>query len=337
VPNEILADENRPKMFQWLGKPTAREKLDLALAYHRYPWNAGEVLRYNSTQTYVLAWAMDAYLKRREGPQANLWDMMRREVLRPIGILDTPIMRTLEREGRPGLPILAYGMYLTVDDAAKLADLLQAGGRHGGVQLLSPTRLADALYQKDAGAGLPTGGINQFGDGRYHLSFWSIPYRAAAGCTVRVPFALGYGGNVVMLLPNGISTFRFSDGGNLDVDSMVLAGDALRPLCTSAGPTPPAAPPLTAAQIAADVVGRAYTVGPSRITYTPDGHVYSRWPEGVDVGTWRITDDGRFCRTWHVSDGGRERCYVVRPTADGWRLDNPERFTRVLLKRASAE
>jgi len=85
------------------------------------------------------------------------------------------------------------------------------------------------------------------------------------------------------------------------------------------------------------VVGRAYTVGPSRITYTPDGHVYSRRPEGVDVGTWRITADGRFCRTWHVSDGGRERCYVVRPTADGWQLDNPERFTRVLLKRAPAE
>ena len=336
-PNDIVADENRPKMFRFLEKRTAREKLDLALSYRRYPWDPGEVLRYNSTQTYVLAWAMDAYLKRREGPQANLWDMMRREVLRPIGILDTPIMRTLEPEGRPGLPILAYGMYLSVDDAAKLAGLLQAGGRHGGVQLLSPTRLADALYQKDAGAGLPTGGINQFGDGRYHFSFWSIPYRAAAGCTVRVPFALGYGGNVVMLLPNGISTFRFSDGGNLDVDSMVLAGDALRPLCTSAGPTPPAPPPLTAAQIAADVVGRAYTVGPSRITYAPDGRVYSRWPEGVDVGTWRITADGRFCRIWHVLDGGRERCYVVRPTADGWQLDNPERFTRVLLKRAPAE
>ena len=338
-PNDVFADENRPKMFTFMGKPTAREKLDIALSYARYPWDPGEVLRYNSTQTFVLAWAMDAYLKRREGPQANLWDMMRREVLSPIGILDAPLMRTREAEGGPGLPILAYGMYLTVDDAAKLAGLLQAGGSRRGVQLLSPTKLADALYQKDAAAGLVNGGVNQFGAGRYHLSFWSIPYRAAAGCTVRVPYAAGYGGNIVMLLPNGISAFRFSDGGNLDVDTMVRAADALRPLCTSAPSTsaPPAAPPLTAAQIATDVVGRAYRVGGSRIEYASDGRVYIRWPDGADVGTWRITPDARFCRTWHASDDGRERCYVVRPTADGWQLDNLERFTRVLLKRAPAE
>jgi hypothetical protein len=322
-----------------MGKRTAQEKLDVALSYQRYPWNPGEVLRYNSTQTFVLAWAMDAYLKQREGARANLWDMMRREVLRPIGILDAPLMRTHEAEARPGLPLLAYGMYLTIDDAAKLAGLLQAGGRHGGVQLLSRTRLADALYQRSASAGLPTGVTNQFGEARYHLSFWSIPYRSPAGCTARIPFALGYGGNVVMLLPNGISAFRFSDGGNRDVDTLVRAAESLPPLRASAAaaPAPPAAPPLTAAQIAADVVGRTYTVGPLRITYAQDGRVYSRWPEGVDVGTWHVTADARFCRTWHVSDGGRERCYVVRPSPNGWQLDNPERFTRVLLRRAPAE
>ena len=338
-PNDIFADENRPKMFEFLGKRSAREKLDLALSYRRYPWDPGEVLRYNSTQTFVLAWAMDAYLKRREGPEANLWDMMRREVFRPIGILDTPLMYTHEPNGALGLPILGYGMYLTVDDTAKLAGLLQAGGRHAGVQILSPTRLADALYRTNPRAGLPTGGINQFGEGRYHLSFWSVPYRTAAGCNVRIPFMAGYGGNVVMLLPNGISAFRFSDGGNLDVDSMVLAGEALRPLCASAATAPPAAapPPLTAAQIRSDVVGRAYTAGPLWISYAPDGRVYSRSPQGVDVGRWHITADGRFCRTWHASDDGRERCYLIRPTAEGWQLDNPERFTRVRLKRAPAE
>jgi hypothetical protein len=338
-PNDVFADEDKPKFVQFLRKRTAREKLDVALSYGRYPWNPGEVLRYNSTQTFTLAWAMDAYLKQREGPGAELWDMMRREVLRPIGILDSPLMRTHETDGRPGLPILGYGMYLTMDDVAKLAGLLQAGGRHDGAQILSASRLADAIYRTNVDAGLPTGAINQFGESRYHLSFWSIPYRTAAGCVVRIPYMLGYGGNAVMLLPNGISTFRFSDGGNLDVDSMVQAGEALRPLCApaTAAPAPPAAPPLTAVQITTDVVGRAYTAGPVWISYTSDGRVYSRSGAGVDVGTWRITADGRFCRTWHVSDGGRERCYVVRPTANGWQLDNPDRFTRVLLKRAPAE
>src|SRR4029453_18354781 len=136
-----------------------------------------------------------------------------------------------------------------------------------------------------AGAGLPTGGINQFGEGRYHLSFWSIPYRAPAGCTVRVPYMLGYGGNAIMRLPNGISTFRFSDGGNLDVDSMVLAGEALPPPCSAAArgpPAPPPPPPLPpAAQTAADVVGRAYPAGPGWLSSAPDGRVYTRRPDGV--------------------------------------------------------
>jgi len=33
------------------------------------------VLRYNSTHTFVLAAAMDAFLKRQAGPNAHLWGM----------------------------------------------------------------------------------------------------------------------------------------------------------------------------------------------------------------------------------------------------------------------
>lgn len=91
------------------------------------------MFRYNSTQTFVLAFAMDAYLKRREGPGARLWDMVRSEVFRPIGILHAPAMHTIEPAGDRGVPILAHGLYPTVDDVAKLVTLLQDGGRHENV------------------------------------------------------------------------------------------------------------------------------------------------------------------------------------------------------------
>jgi hypothetical protein len=42
----------------------------------------------------------------------------------------------------------------------------------------------------------------------------------------------GYGGNFVVLLPNGVSAFRFADGNTHDLETMILAGAALRP-CTS--------------------------------------------------------------------------------------------------------
>jgi hypothetical protein len=84
--------------------------------------------------------------------------------------------------------------------------------------------------------GLPTGKKNRFGEGRYHLSFWSVPYRTTTGCFFQIPYMAGYGGNLVVLLPNGISAFRFADGDNFDLEAMVLAGEALRPCPCAAGP-----------------------------------------------------------------------------------------------------
>jgi CubicO group peptidase (beta-lactamase class C family) len=76
--NDVLADEDTPKMrLQWLRKArTAQEKLDVSFSYGKYPWGPGAVFRYNSINTFVLAAAMDNFLKRQAWPQAHLWDMV---------------------------------------------------------------------------------------------------------------------------------------------------------------------------------------------------------------------------------------------------------------------
>jgi hypothetical protein len=50
-PNDFSADENKPRMLAWMQKRTAKEKLDAAFAYPKYPWRRAEVFRYNSTHT----------------------------------------------------------------------------------------------------------------------------------------------------------------------------------------------------------------------------------------------------------------------------------------------
>ncbi len=334
APNAPMADENGPKMMRFLLKRSAREKLEVAMSYGRYPWDRGEVFRYNSTQTFVLAVAMDAFLKRREGPTARLWDVVRTEVLRPIGVFHAPAMRTLEPDGSRGVPILGYGLYLTIDDVAKIATLFQNGGRHEGVQLLHAGKLAAALRRAGAGVGLPAGASNRFGEGRYHLSFWSLPYRTPTGCFFQIPYMLGYGGNIVALLPNGVSVFRFADGSNFDLAPMVLAGEALRPFCRATAAAPaPARAPLTAAELASDFVGHTYAIGSQRLVFAPDGRLYGSTTDGVDVGTWRIAPAGRLCRRWNTWDGRRERCYAITKADDAWELDVPERFTHFVARR----
>src|SRR5262245_60425617 len=130
---------------------------------------------------------------------------------------------TIEGGGSRGVQVLATGLYPTIDDVGKLTTLLQNGGRHDGRQLLPAPRIADALFRASDTAGLPLGPTSRFGVPRYHLSFWSIPYRTGAGCFFQIPYMSGYGGNTVMLLPNGVSAFRFADAMSYDNESLVLA------------------------------------------------------------------------------------------------------------------
>jgi hypothetical protein len=328
-PNVPFADADT-NLGSFLRSPTAKRKLAVAFLAGQYPWGPGEVLRYNNMHTFVLAAAMDSFLKRQAGPNAQLWDMVVAEVLQPIGIFHAPMLHTQEPDGGRGIPHLLHGLYPTIDDVAKLTTLLQQGGQYQGRQLLSAAKLATALDTSES-RGLPSRQENRFGEGRYHLSFWSVPYRTATGCRFQIPYMFGYGGNLVVLLPNGVSAFRFADGFRVDLESMVLAGEAIRPFPCPAGSAetlPPARPPLTASDLRAEVPGRTFYR--DRVTSFPgifggrlnmlvaaDGRLYgtlTRRPGGGmehDVGRWHITPEGQFCRTWHVWDHRRERCYTL--------------------------
>jgi hypothetical protein len=329
------ADEQKPKMFEWARARTAREKLDRGFTYGKYPWAPGEILRYNTTHTFVLAAAMDSFLKRQVGPQAHLWDMVVEEVFRPIGIFHAPTMHTLEADGSRGIPLLGYGLFPTIDDVAKLATLFQNGGRHEGRQLLSAAKVAEALY-RTAATGLPTGGKNRFGDARYHLSFWSVPYRTHTGCFFQIPYMSGLGGNLVVLLPNGTSAFRFADGHNYDVESMVPGGEALRPFCppSAAGPAPPhPGPRLTESELRAELAGKTFRTGRQELSLEAGGRLYGTIGDDFDVGTWQITPDGRYWRTWNVWDGRRPRCYTVHRAGETLEIYVEGRWGKFVLER----
>jgi Beta-lactamase len=224
----FTGEEDEAKFNQFVDAGSAQDKLDVAFSYGQYPWGPGETARYNSINTFVLSVAMNNFLKTKEGPEADIWDMVVDEVYKPIGIQHAPIMRTVEPDGSRGVPIFGYGLYPTVDDVAKVAALYHNGGRYQGQQLLHAGKLAEALYQV-AGVGLPTGDSSQYGQVLYNLAFWSAPYRTAAGQLAQIPYMSGFGGNHIALMPNGMTAFRFSDAYIYGVDTMVKAADTIIP------------------------------------------------------------------------------------------------------------
>ncbi|MCK4987390.1 MAG: ABC transporter permease subunit [Desulfobacterales bacterium] len=215
------------------GAQTTNEKLKLSAAFGNYPWGPGEVFRYRSSDTFALAVAMDRFIKSKEGPDADLWGLITREVLQPIGINHMPVLHTTEPGGARGIPLLDIGMLPTLDEVAKLVKLLRNGGRHRGEQILSAAKLDEALGNSIP-QGLPTGWPIDDGETYYHMSLWLHPFRAQSGRLVRIPAMSGNGGNYVIFMPNGITAFRFADGRYNNPDTWDSSGlrrvaDYIRP------------------------------------------------------------------------------------------------------------
>ena len=227
-PNAMFSDEEGDDdIFQvFIQAKSAAEKVEACFEAENYPWGPGEVARYQSCHTFILGMAMDAFLKSMEGPDADVWDMVVEEVYEPIGILYAPTLRTIEDDGNRGLPQYWIGLYPNPDDIAKIGMLLQNGGAHDGQQLLHSVKLAEAL-REEALDGLYTGEFNDYGEGTYHMSFWTMPYRTANGDYIQVPYMSGFGGNRVILTPNGVVAFQFSDAQVYGFEGIVSVAEGL--------------------------------------------------------------------------------------------------------------
>lgn len=226
----VFGDESDDINGRWSRAYSARDKLDIAFTeYGNYPWQPGEIFRYNTNHTFVLAAAMDSLVRQREG--IGLWQLLKENVYEPIGIVHSPMMHTTERDSSRGVPILGVGLYPTVEDMIKIARLLHHNGAYQGQQILNRDVVRSALYRtQDEGLASHVDN-NEFGEGRYNMSFWGLPYSTDDNCSMYIPHMAGAGGNYVVILPNGIITLRFTDGFGLDERGMVDIASRLKSNC----------------------------------------------------------------------------------------------------------
>jgi hypothetical protein len=196
-------------------------------SYGNYPWGPGEVVRYNTCNTYFLSIAMDNYLKTVEGPQADLWEKLTNEVFQPLGLGSMPIQRSIEPDGSQGIPILAWGMYPTYQDAMKIAQLLLHHGQHLGQQLLHPELTAEMIHITPE-TGFPSGELTNYGQGSYYMSLWAVPYKTIDETLYQIPYMSGWGGNRVVFTPNGLVCFRFTDSHDYDPLPLITTSEAIQ-------------------------------------------------------------------------------------------------------------
>src|SRR6201999_466420 len=150
-PNDIFDGYLGGDYDAWYTAPSFADKIkQINMNLHPYPWEPGTVMRYRDQDYFLLGAALQGFLKSVRGPQADLGEMMQNEVFPPIGIHQSPVVRTREPGGRDGIVWCNAGYYPTLDDLAKIALLYQSRGAHAGVQLLNRELTEDLLAGRDA-------------------------------------------------------------------------------------------------------------------------------------------------------------------------------------------
>ncbi|MFJ8780936.1 hypothetical protein [Streptomyces sp. NPDC102476] len=190
-------------------------KMTAALAF---PHSAapGTKWVYHSSDTFVLARAMQNYLASKAGTGSDIYRWIREQVLVPLHL--SPDVLSTERtdNSATGQPFGGYGLFYTQDDIAKVSRFLNAdGGKIGGVQKLDPTMLADSMQRNPANRGLTTTAETTGKTYQYQSGLWARQFTSADNpvftSPVYVPFMSGFGGITAAMLPNGATYYYFSD------------------------------------------------------------------------------------------------------------------------------
>lgn len=236
---EEEADEDGPLMDAFDDAEVFNDKLAKAVKLFPHRGPPGRTWVYHSNETFIQTQAMNAFLKRHEGPTADLFAMMWADVYHPLH-LSRGFQSTLRTDNRGnGAPWGYAGLFWSIDDLAKLAAFLSAGdGRIDGQQVLDATRLREALF-RTTHPGLPVPDWEQHPKVRntyvYNHNFWGKQVGPeefpAIHCRFTVPIMSGYGGITVMVLPNGAAYYAVADGNEFPHNAAIEQIARLAPYC----------------------------------------------------------------------------------------------------------
>ena len=235
------ADEGSPQELDFLIAEPYSEKIKDAFALFPHKSEPGTAWVYQTHATFILTQAMSAYLEQREGSGADIFDAVRRTVYQAIHVSQGGLSMLRTDNSTSGKPFGGYGMFFIQDDVAKIGRLLNiSGGLIDGKQVLDPVRLRESLFRSPnvstTGIAIPDEGTppasNTF---RYHNYFWGKNMTSVEfpqyRCNFWTSFMSGYGGNSVVLLPNGAVFYIFSDGNEFVWYAAINEINKIAPLC----------------------------------------------------------------------------------------------------------
>lgn len=206
---------------------TAEEAINNIAKLGNLPEFPGQKFNYASTNLFVLSYALQKFIEKKEGKKVHYWDLIHENVLIPIGAEYFTVLHTIEKDENEAIPILAYGALPTIDEAAKIALLFANEGSFEEMQILSKERVKEVFGEADW-KGYSTN--NDFRGSNYQHAFWSKEIKTR-NCTTKATYMLGFGENYVVFLPSKAIIFRFLDEHDLNIDQLIESVERLKTSC----------------------------------------------------------------------------------------------------------
>ncbi len=248
------ADESSRVMERFIVDEAYPAKIADSFALQQNYSMPGTKWVYQSSATFLLTQAMNAFLKQQKGKGADIFDLVRDEVYVPLRMSAGGLTTIRTENSATRAPTGYYGMFFSKDDIAKIGRFLNDGsGAIDGTPVLEATRLKEALFRTPGAAevGVPIVGSHrtsalgtpQLGRNRprspntrrYAHGFWGRHMTTAEfpqySCDFWVSLMSGYGGNIVLLLPNGVVSYVFSDGMEFPWVDAAHETSKLSPVC----------------------------------------------------------------------------------------------------------
>jgi len=222
------ADEDAPDLTPFFLADDRVTRVQFACTHYPRKAEPGTKWIYHTADSYLLGEALNSFYRGKTGGDFYN-EILARDIWTKLK-LSPSIFTTRRTYDAAAQPFTGYGLTLNRDDIAKLANFINVDrGRAGSEQLLDPAMLAAALQQNPSSRGLEASTV----DFRYHNGFWAWNAQSYLGCrnSAWIPFMSGYGGNVVALMPNGITYYYFSDSGVWRWAKAAAEANRIKPFC----------------------------------------------------------------------------------------------------------
>ena len=222
-------DEHSDASRDFIFGDSHSEKLEFACGHFKRKAKPGEQFVYHTSDTYLVGTALQAQLRGRKGPGADLYrDILVNPIwssLQLSPLLDDSL-RTYDEHAQP---FAGWGLTYEADDVVRIAQWLQDGAKIDGEPALDTTMLAASLQRDPGDRGLRA----VIDDQRYNNGFWAYRSGPTVGCMADAwtPVMSGVSGISIVMFPNDVIYYYFSDSYVFRWQSARDVAHRIRELC----------------------------------------------------------------------------------------------------------